>query len=148
MERFRNQMIPFFYAEYDDKAEAGVKSSNFFFVTAQTQHCRKEYGSYPKSSIEQNYKRNAMTIIKKAWLLYRKALKPEDPDISMWSMMTKPKYVQQAAADLTSPIEKKIFLSGRTKFVFFNSLIRSRIPFPGIQLSSAFVCVKLKPFGG
>ena len=49
-----------------------------------------------------------MATMKKARVLHRKALKPEDADILeyfMWSMMTKLKHVQQAAADLTIPTE-------------------------------------------
>ena len=110
--QMRHQEIRICYVEHDDQAEAPAASSSRlvnshwigFFYPASRHRCStadKEYGVFPNSSTEQSCKWDSKKY-----------------GYVMWSMMTKLKHVQQAAADLSVPTEYAFFYtSGGTKFM-------------------------------
>ena len=101
--QMRHQEIRICYVEHDDQAEAPAASSSRlvnshwigFFYPASRHRCStadKEYGVFPNSSTEQSCKWDSKKY-----------------GYVMWSMMTKLKHVQQAAADLSVPTEYAFF---------------------------------------
>ena len=172
-ERLWNQRMPIFYVEYDDQAEAHATSSSrldnshwiSFFYPASRHRCsiaEKSTDGFPKSSIEQSCKWDAMVTMKRARVLHRKALKPEDADIlcgvwwPSWSTCNKQQPTWQFPLNkLFLPFRRnKIYASWQLDKASISVNRGSHFQVHFVwqvwdgQLSPAFKSIRLKAFGG
>ena len=140
-----------FYVEYDDQAEARATSSSrldnshwiSFFYPASRHRCsiaEKSMDGFPKFSIEQSCKWDAMVTMKRARVLHRKALKPEDADIlcgvwwPSWSTCNKQQPTWQF------PLNKFFYPSGGTKFMLLDSLTKHPSRSTADHISKSISC--------
>ena len=172
-ERLWNQRMQIFYVEYDDQAEARATSSSrldnshwiSFFYPASRHRCsiaEKSMDGFPKSSIEQSCKWDAMVTMKRARVLHRKALKPEDADIlcgvwwPSWSTCNKQQPTWQFPLNkLFLPFRRnKVYASWQLDKASISVNRGSHFQVHFVwqvwdgQLSPAFKSIRLKAFGG